>query len=548
MDAKLGISNGLLVSAKLVGRINGARLASGVNSSFVDNRVDRVDIIKLIDVDGIDGGIRLDGGHDIKDGQVDVIVVIGRVVGLGVSIQVGNVLEGKVSINDVSGGGIEDRLRLGGRFGTIMGSGVDRNLLGSIVELVNGINDGLALGTDMPSSSTGFHRSRKDVDDQGNKFFASIGWPGNGTSACDGDGMGGVSGLERAGVGRGDGIGLGDGGGIAGGLGVGTIFVGSLLGFGNGSMAGTGVIVNLVGAGVGTDDGIGLGGVDGIAEGRVDGPVVVVSLIALGDGILVRLADELAENVGPRLVIGVLCQSVELWVDIQNGVASGTGFVISLAGLGIRGPGIVGTIVGQGDGMGDGGGDGTGGVGCLVGAGVGVDDGIELGKGASIAGGLKFATGLFVGVGVGIGSVAGIRLGDGGGLNEGIEIFSADGIEDEQIDGVRVGSFGCGDGIGGVGCIVGASIGVDDGTELGGKDGIVDGIVFGNEFFVRVGVCAVAGGRLGEGVGNGEGVQIFSVDCTEDEQFDRIVVGGLVEKTVGIGDGVELGIGDGIGE
>lgn len=75
------------------------------------------------------------------------------------------------------------------------------------------------------------------------------------------------------------------------------------------------------------------------------------------------------------------------------------------------------------------------------------------------------------------------------------------GIEDEQSDGIVVGNFGGGDGIRGVGHLVGASIGVDDCIGLRGKDGIGDGFEFGNGTFVGVGVFAVAGVRLWDGDG-----------------------------------------------
>ena len=136
-----------------------------------------------IDVVGSGAGIRLGGGYRIRDGQVVVIVVVGHVVGLGVGNQVGDVLEGRLSINDVFGEGIGDRSGLGNRFGTVIGSGIGVNSLGSIVELVDGINGGLWVGTVMLCSRIGFDRIRKDVDRKGNELGVSVVWPGNGTSA-----------------------------------------------------------------------------------------------------------------------------------------------------------------------------------------------------------------------------------------------------------------------------------------------------------------------------------------------------------------------------
>ena len=80
---------------------------------------------------------------------------------VGVGIRVGNVLECRPSIHEVFGGGIEDRLWLGvgGRFGTIVGSRGGGNLLGSTVVLVDGINDGLMLGTVTLGSLTGLDES-----------------------------------------------------------------------------------------------------------------------------------------------------------------------------------------------------------------------------------------------------------------------------------------------------------------------------------------------------------------------------------------------------
>ena len=63
--AGLSISNGLRVDARVVGSFGRARLAIGVNGSFVGNRVDIVDIIKLINVVGSGDGIGLDGGYGI---------------------------------------------------------------------------------------------------------------------------------------------------------------------------------------------------------------------------------------------------------------------------------------------------------------------------------------------------------------------------------------------------------------------------------------------------------------------------------------------------
>ena len=331
-------------------------------------------------------------------------------MGLGVGIQVGNVLEGRLGINNLFPGGIKDCQGLGGMFGTNMGSESEGNLLGNIVELLDGNSGGLALETIMLGSQTGFDRSRKDVDDKGNEFGVQVGWPGDGTSACDGDGKFVVSCLVGSGVKTGDSIGIGDERGIAEALGVGTVLVG-LLGFGNGSKDDSGVIAILVGLGVNTDDGIGLGCVDGIAGRREVGSVVADSLVTLGDGIVVCLGGGLGDNVGIWLGIGVLSTLVRLGIGIFNGVVSGTGVIISLVGLEIGGAGTGDNIVGQDNSMGGGGRDGAEGFGFLVGAGVGNDDGIELGDVYGIVDGLDFGTGLLVGVWVG--AVAGVRLGGG---------------------------------------------------------------------------------------------------------------------------------------
>ena len=72
--------------------------------------------------------------------------------------------------------------------------------------------------------------------------------------------------------------------------------------------------------------------------------------------------------------------------------------------------------------------------------------------GDDIVDGLDFGTGILVGVRVG--AVAAVRLEDGDDIDDGMEVFSIDGIEDEQTDGILVGSFGAGDGIGSFGCFV----------------------------------------------------------------------------------------------
>ena len=113
--------------------------------------------------------------------------------------------------------------------------------------------------------------------------------------------------LVGSGARPGDGIGIDVEGGIAERLKLGTVLVGSLLGFGNGSKDSLGLMAELVGVGVCTDDdGIGLGGVDGIAEKRGVGSVVVGCLVVLCDCIITCLSDELGDKVGLGFGKGVL--------------------------------------------------------------------------------------------------------------------------------------------------------------------------------------------------------------------------------------------------
>ena len=95
-------------------------------------------------------------------------------------------------------------------------------------------------------------------------------------------------------------------------------------------------------------------------------------------------------------------KSVGFGLGILVRVVSCSGFLISLAGLGVGRAGLLGIFVGVNDGMRDDSGYGTGEVGGLVGSWVGIDDSIELANEDDIDDGLAFGPAIFVCVGLGV--------------------------------------------------------------------------------------------------------------------------------------------------
>ena len=71
---------------------------------------------------------------------------------------------------------------------------------------------------------------------------------------------------------------------------------------------------------------------------------------------------------------------------------------------------------------------GTGGVvGCFVGAEVGTGNDSEFGNENCIVDGLETGSGIFVGIGVG--ALDGVWIGEGAGIDKGIEVFGTGGIK-----------------------------------------------------------------------------------------------------------------------
>jgi len=137
-------------------------------------------------------------------------------------------------------------------------------------------------------------------------------------------------------------------------------------------------------------------------------------------------------------------------------------------------------VLGDGLGMSEGEREGIGVVGKLVGAG----EGIRVGT-----------TGIFVGLAVGM--VDGIKLGEGLGIKDGAcvgldKVGSAVGLG----EGINVGSVDSGVGSFVVGNLVGLGVGTTDGIELGDGVGITVG-----EGVVGDGVLKTVGNAVGAGVG-----------------------------------------------
>ena len=132
---------------------------------------------------------------------------------------------------------------------------------------------------------------------------------------------------------------------------------------------------------------------------------------------------------------------------------------------------------------------------------------------------------------VGVSAVAWVGLGDAGGIDEGIQTYSLDGIGDGRIDGSVVGNLvrnrlSNGDGMG---------LGDGDGTgqEFGIGTVVISGSLIGLDNGIRNGT-AVVGGFVGAGVGKEDSMRPDSVEG-KDEGFE---VGTVECSLFGLGDGI----------
>ena len=118
-----------------------------------------------------------------------------------------------------------------------------------------------------------------------------------------------------------------------------TVVVSNILGLGNGLRDEKRVVASLVGVGMGANDGfrLGLGAVDGVAEGLGVGTEVVGGFFELKGGITVWLGDELDNNIGFGLGVGVgvLDHFIGLGLGTLFVVVNGTVVVVSLEGHGV---------------------------------------------------------------------------------------------------------------------------------------------------------------------------------------------------------------------